>query len=334
LQAVHDSRRYKAMGAADINALLGVEKMKDAVGCTDASCLAEIGGALGAQFVLSGQLGVLSNEVVLSARLLDAKKNDVLERGSARGGGDAATLAKMMASVMSEILHVEVKAPASLGGASVALSGVDYSAYTDAVTALGKKMSSNDYSGLLVLLDKYEKTPPTAPKGQDFKELMTFYRVTACFMLVRPDCLKEQAAKYIAGWPDGLYRASIDNYTDRFADEQLKRDAGKAELKRRLAEIAEQAKKSHLDPVQEQEMIAWAYFSANEFLEAAARFAAMIPQASEESKYLDAASNGSMAYQRGGNLVAARSLLEAAEKKYPQSFRLRGMHQTLKTLPK
>src|SRR5690349_3537294 len=37
----------QVIGASDINALLGLEKMKEAVGCDDVACAAEIGGALG-----------------------------------------------------------------------------------------------------------------------------------------------------------------------------------------------------------------------------------------------------------------------------------------------
>ncbi|OGQ77270.1 MAG: hypothetical protein A2289_02260 [Deltaproteobacteria bacterium RIFOXYA12_FULL_58_15] len=47
------------IGSQDINAMLGLDKMKDALGCTDLSCAADIGGALGVDFVLTGSVSNL-----------------------------------------------------------------------------------------------------------------------------------------------------------------------------------------------------------------------------------------------------------------------------------
>src|SRR3954469_24747603 len=48
------TRGQSVIGKSDIEALLGLERMKDAVGCTDTSCLAEIGGALGVDEMVTG----------------------------------------------------------------------------------------------------------------------------------------------------------------------------------------------------------------------------------------------------------------------------------------
>ena len=42
---VADLRAYRVIGSGDINAMLGLDKMKAAVGCDDLSCAADIGGA-------------------------------------------------------------------------------------------------------------------------------------------------------------------------------------------------------------------------------------------------------------------------------------------------
>jgi hypothetical protein len=51
------------MSAADINAVLGLEKMKDVAGCSDVSCLAEVGGALGVDTNVAGSVGKLAGEL-------------------------------------------------------------------------------------------------------------------------------------------------------------------------------------------------------------------------------------------------------------------------------
>lgn len=62
---------YEVISASDINAMLGMEKMKSALGCDNESCLAEIGGALGADFMLSGSVGRLGDKLNISLVLFD-----------------------------------------------------------------------------------------------------------------------------------------------------------------------------------------------------------------------------------------------------------------------
>ncbi len=66
--ALHDS--YEVIGASDINALLGLERMKEAMGCDDVACAAEIGGALGAEYLVAGSIGELGGEIILTLKLI------------------------------------------------------------------------------------------------------------------------------------------------------------------------------------------------------------------------------------------------------------------------
>jgi len=74
---------YDVLSQADIGALLGFERQKKMLGCgEDSSCLAEIGGALGAEYVLSTQVGQIGSRFHLSLQLLDARKGSVVARVS------------------------------------------------------------------------------------------------------------------------------------------------------------------------------------------------------------------------------------------------------------
>ncbi|HET6345001.1 MAG TPA: hypothetical protein VFH51_08715, partial [Myxococcota bacterium] len=73
VDAVYSTGRYNVIGAADINAMLGLEKMRDLAGCSDAACAAQIGGALGVDYLLSGNASVLGNELIVSLTLIDSK---------------------------------------------------------------------------------------------------------------------------------------------------------------------------------------------------------------------------------------------------------------------
>jgi hypothetical protein len=59
---------------SDVGALLGVEKTRQMLGCTDSGCMAEIGGALGADRVVHGSIGRVGGTLVVNLSALDARK--------------------------------------------------------------------------------------------------------------------------------------------------------------------------------------------------------------------------------------------------------------------
>src|ERR1700722_5138854 len=73
---------FSAISQAELGSLLGVEKQKQLLGCGDQSCLAEIGGALGARLVLSGRLRRGGESYVLQLPLLDTQKAQIRARES------------------------------------------------------------------------------------------------------------------------------------------------------------------------------------------------------------------------------------------------------------
>jgi hypothetical protein len=68
----------------DIKALLGYERQKALLGCTDASCLAEIGGALGVDQMVTGSLSGFGDSLVLVVRVVDVHKGLVLRDATRR----------------------------------------------------------------------------------------------------------------------------------------------------------------------------------------------------------------------------------------------------------
>jgi hypothetical protein len=96
---------------SDVSALLGVEKTRQMLGCTDSGCMAEIGGALGADRVVRGSLGRVGGSLVVNLSALDPKRAiaaaSVSER--LRGGGDEALLDALPA--MADALLAEAPAP-------------------------------------------------------------------------------------------------------------------------------------------------------------------------------------------------------------------------------
>jgi hypothetical protein len=336
LEALHRQGKYEVMGQADLNALLGIEKLKDASGCDDVGCAAELGGALGAPFLLSGQLATLGSQVVLSLRLLDTKTPKVVGRGSARGANDADSLTAMLTQALSSAVGVVPAGPAPAAAASAPSN--PYEAYSLAVAALGRRVSNNEFTALLRDLDGYEGRSITVPAGQDFAELLTFYRAMACFRLLRSDCLTAAAGLYQERWPAGAYASSLQSMVTQVEDAAFQRVAKKKELQAKIAEIEKQRQEKagspSFNPVDSLKLEGFTYFGALAYDDAARVFAKWLEVAKDDEAWFEAAQALIMTYERAGRFDEARALLLLAQARDATAFRLRNMHQTLQLLQK
>ena len=83
--------KYKVIAGRDVQSMLGFEKQKDIMGCTDASCLAEIGGALGVERSVAGHIGKVGSTYVINFKLINIRQADTEARvyETVRGESDA-----------------------------------------------------------------------------------------------------------------------------------------------------------------------------------------------------------------------------------------------------
>jgi TolB-like protein len=93
---------FDVLSARDVQTLLGAERQRQLLGCSEeGSCLAEMAGALGARFVLSGSLAKLGDTYQLTLQTLDTKKAQPVGR-STRLAKDLTTLHKQLPWAVSE----------------------------------------------------------------------------------------------------------------------------------------------------------------------------------------------------------------------------------------
>lgn len=86
VQSIRSLGHYEVLGYSDVNALLGLEKSKDALGCDDVACAVEIGGALESEHVVFGSMGRLGDRISASLTLIDTRRQVVT--ASARFNGE------------------------------------------------------------------------------------------------------------------------------------------------------------------------------------------------------------------------------------------------------
>ncbi|NOZ86191.1 MAG: hypothetical protein GXP49_07980 [Deltaproteobacteria bacterium] len=104
LTAFHDSGLFEVIGSTDIKAMLTLEEDRiKLTGCSDDSCLAEIGGALGAKYVALARIGKLGDEFILSLSLLDVKQARVVERTSQEIPDDESRLVEAVKQAVVEV---------------------------------------------------------------------------------------------------------------------------------------------------------------------------------------------------------------------------------------
>jgi TolB-like protein len=83
---------FKAISSQDIVRILNYEAQKQQLGCDDMSCIAEIGGALGADYLVTGSLTRSGSKVVIQMQLANIRSSRVDNRLSRDFDGDPAGL--------------------------------------------------------------------------------------------------------------------------------------------------------------------------------------------------------------------------------------------------
>jgi hypothetical protein len=91
----------RVFGSADVTTLIHFQQEKTKLGqrCQDSTCLAEIGGAMGAKEMISGSLSILGGDYLLVLRRLDVAHAKVLaETSGSAPQGDSARLRELVRS--------------------------------------------------------------------------------------------------------------------------------------------------------------------------------------------------------------------------------------------
>lgn len=114
--------KFEIIGRSDIASMIGFEQQKKVLGCTDDSnCLAEIGGALGVDYVLVGTLGKLGALYRVDMKLVDSKKARVTGRfGESVEGSEEKLVATVQRGVRKLLgpLSMDVTPPAPVAVAA------------------------------------------------------------------------------------------------------------------------------------------------------------------------------------------------------------------------
>jgi hypothetical protein len=91
----------------EVRAMLANEANKQRAGCGEASCLAEIAGALGADLLVSGSVGKIGDAWSVALSAIDARKVRTLNRVSATWRGESIALLELAEPLIARLLADE-----------------------------------------------------------------------------------------------------------------------------------------------------------------------------------------------------------------------------------
>jgi TolB-like protein len=78
----------EVLSSEDVRAVMDVEASKRSMGCDDTSCLAEVGSALGARYVVHGSLGRIGSTTFIHLNLFDTEQARAVARETAEAKSD------------------------------------------------------------------------------------------------------------------------------------------------------------------------------------------------------------------------------------------------------
>ena len=96
---------FEAIGPEDINALVGFESVRDAVGCNDASCMVEIGNALGVPYLVAGSIASLDGSTVMTLKLIDVVNTRVVARVNKVDQGGRREIPRVVANTVGSLVR-------------------------------------------------------------------------------------------------------------------------------------------------------------------------------------------------------------------------------------
>ena len=93
LVALKNSGQFgNVVGGSDLRAMLDLEQQKQALGCGDDGCLAELGGALGVPYLFYASLAKVGSKYVMHYKVMAVEEAKVVVRGMKTAASDDALL--------------------------------------------------------------------------------------------------------------------------------------------------------------------------------------------------------------------------------------------------
>lgn len=119
VEAVRDAQVFRSVVSfSEIQTLVGFEQQRQLLDCSQDSCMAELAGSLGVDFLFTGNVGRLGDVYLINLRLLDVRRASAVATVSVRvrHGSDVALLDAVIASARELMVRAGLLAPGAAAG--------------------------------------------------------------------------------------------------------------------------------------------------------------------------------------------------------------------------
>jgi hypothetical protein len=118
---------FEVISREDIKNMLTHEQDKILVGCSDTSCLSEIGGALGVENLIAGEVGLVGQKYVINLQRIDIRNAKVVKRAERQFKGSRERLLEEVANATYKVVEDILEARSGTVLLSVSEEGADIS---------------------------------------------------------------------------------------------------------------------------------------------------------------------------------------------------------------
>lgn len=100
--------QFKIISWDDVAKMLEYEARKQLLGCDDEKCISEIGGALGVDYILAGDMGGLGTNYIFNLKVIDINKAVTMSRVSETVSGDLGLFIDKIPNMIKELLKIQL----------------------------------------------------------------------------------------------------------------------------------------------------------------------------------------------------------------------------------
>ena len=140
-QLKRSERFSSVISGSDMADMIDLEAQKQALGCDEESCLAELGGALGVPYMLAANLGKIGREYLITLKVISIDEAKVVVRIVDRAGSEDVlvdVVTKVLDKAIIELLGKSERAPPTVAE-PVAPNADPPPVLSSAVTARGER---------------------------------------------------------------------------------------------------------------------------------------------------------------------------------------------------
>jgi len=233
LNEVDATGKFKSIGKSDLETMLGMEKLKENLGndCNE-SCMAEIAGSIGAEYVLAGNLIKSSDGYAVLIKLIDQNRAEVVKRVDREVRGGFSDLRKAVSGIVREVLGLGIAIKGAKGELALKITPDNASYSIDGGRFSGKLMPG--VLNVVLLPAGAHKVTLSAKGYEDLTEdeLVEANRVvTLERALLRPMRKKAKAASHGKGYLDIVTSPADTEGADIFLDGELRPEKTPVTLK-------------------------------------------------------------------------------------------------------